>query len=73
VNVHWVIKAFINLMWPFVDPVTKKKVRFCNTGDIVKSGEIAPEVLLKECGGDLDVVNVYFAPTARSGLYLNSR
>lgn len=53
----WVVKAFVNLMWPFVDANTKKKVRFGE--DIVASGEVDPGELLKECGGDLEVSYVY--------------
>lgn len=40
-------------MWPFVDPVTKQKVKFGT--DIVADGDIDKEWLMKECGGDLDV------------------
>lgn len=39
-------------MWPFVDPITKKKVRFGNSG---VNGEVDPDQLLVECGGDLNV------------------
>lgn len=56
-NMPWVVKAFINLMWPFVDPVTKKKVKFANSEDrsLVKEGEVDADQLLVDCGGDLDV------------------
>jgi hypothetical protein len=49
----WIVKAFVNLMWPFVDANTKKKVRFGE--DIVAVGDVHADQLLKECEGDLDV------------------
>ena len=49
----WIVKTFVNIMWPFVDPVTKKKVRFGSLEAV--QGEILPPHLLKECGGDLNV------------------
>ena len=53
----WIVKAFVNLMWPFVDPATKKKVKFGSAegAEIVKDGEVAEDQLLVECGGDLNV------------------
>lgn len=49
----WVVKIFVNLMWPFVDPNTKKKVKF--DVDVVQEGDVEPEMLLKECGGNVNV------------------
>ncbi|ORY32239.1 CRAL-TRIO domain-containing protein [Naematelia encephala] len=53
----WLVRSFINLMWPLVDSATKKKVRFDNNQarDIVVAGELDQALLLKECGGDLDM------------------
>lgn len=58
----WFIKTFINLMWPFVDPLTKKKVKFGT--DIVADGDVASGLLLKECGGELDVSDRVVLDTA---------
>lgn len=49
----WIVKTFVNLMWPFVDANTKRKVKF--EADIIKDGDVAAEDLLKECGGNLEV------------------
>lgn len=54
-NLSWLVRTFVNLMWPFVDPVTKQKVRFCTPEELGSKGDIDRNVLLKECGGDLDV------------------
>jgi hypothetical protein len=49
----WIVKGFMNIMWPFVDANTKKKVRI--EMDIAAAGDIAKDELLRECGGDLEV------------------
>ena len=54
-NLSWLVRTFINIMWPFVDANTKQKVKFCSPEELGKTGDIDREVLLKECGGDLDV------------------
>ncbi|ORX36093.1 CRAL-TRIO domain-containing protein [Kockovaella imperatae] len=41
-DLPWIVKGFINLMWPFVDPNTRKK-------------DVEASQLLKECGGDLNI------------------
>jgi len=53
----WIVKTFVNLMWPFVDPATKKKVRFSSVADktLVGDGTVEGGQLLRECGGELDV------------------
>ena len=47
-------------MWPFVDPATKKKVKFGNAADkgLVSDGTVEETQLLRECGGGLDVSRV---------------
>ncbi|KAK4688327.1 hypothetical protein P7C73_g1781, partial [Tremellales sp. Uapishka_1] len=52
-HVPLIAKIFINLMWPFVDANTKKKVRFGT--DAVKDGDVEYDQLLKESGGGLDL------------------
>lgn len=42
-------------MWPFVDPNTKKKVRFEEDLAANKDGTVGPDALLKEVGGNLEV------------------
>ena len=56
-NLPWIVKAFINVMWPFVDPVTRKKVKFGSSevGELTRDGDVKKDQLLIECGGDLDV------------------
>ena len=56
-QVPWFVKGFINLMWPFVDPATKKKVSFGTVegGELIREDVVEIEVLLEECGGNLKV------------------
>ncbi|WWC58486.1 uncharacterized protein I303_101029 [Kwoniella dejecticola CBS 10117] len=56
-DIPWVFKTLINLVWPFVDPATKKKVKFGSGKgrEIVKEGDVAASQLLQEAGGDLDI------------------
>ena len=42
-------------MWPFVDSVTKSKVKFCTPEELGATGDVHENVLLKECGGKVDV------------------
>jgi hypothetical protein len=49
----WIVKGFMNVMWPFVDANTKKKVRI--EVDIVATGDIHADELLSECGGEVEV------------------
>jgi len=42
-------------MWPFVDSVTKSKVRFSTPEELGATGDVHEDVLLKECGGKVDV------------------
>nr|XP_019049355.1 hypothetical protein I302_03141 [Kwoniella bestiolae CBS 10118]OCF28285.1 hypothetical protein I302_03141 [Kwoniella bestiolae CBS 10118] len=53
----WIFKTLINLVWPFVDPVTKKKVSFGSLegAELVKEGVVDPSQLLKEAGGNVDL------------------
>jgi hypothetical protein len=54
-NLSWLVRTFVNVMWPFVDSVTKSKVKFCTPEELGGMGDVAPHVLLKECGGHVDV------------------
>ncbi|WWC66494.1 uncharacterized protein I206_100396 [Kwoniella pini CBS 10737] len=56
-DIPWVFKTLINLVWPFVDPATKKKVKFGSGKgqEIVKDGDVDASQLLQEAGGDLDI------------------
>ncbi|WVR05984.1 hypothetical protein IAU60_003012 [Kwoniella sp. DSM 27419] len=56
-DMPWIVKGFINLMWPFVDPVTKQKVKFASSSDkeLFKDGLLDPAQLLREAGGELDL------------------
>lgn len=65
-NMPWPVKMFVNLMWPFVDPVTKRKVRFAASVEQFAAEEkelVQRPYLLKEAGGDLDVG--FFSTTRR--------
>ncbi|GFZ43646.1 hypothetical protein JCM24511_01366 [Saitozyma sp. JCM 24511] len=56
-DMPWVVKAFVNLMWPFVDAATKKKVKFASADghEVVQDGNVERGSFLKVCGGDLDL------------------
>lgn len=56
-EVPFVIRTLINIMWPFIDPNTKKKIKiiYGSPRAVVDGGDLMGERLLKECGGDLDV------------------
>ena len=54
-NLSWLVRTFVNVMWPFVDSVTKSKVKFCTPEELGAMGDVAPDILLKECGGNVDV------------------
>jgi hypothetical protein len=54
-NLSWLVRTFVNVMWPFVDANTKQKVRFNTPEELGASGDVEEHVLLKECGGNLDV------------------
>jgi len=51
----WVIRAFVTIMWPFVDPHTKSKIKFYSGEEAVAAGEVQGDSFLKECGGSLAV------------------
>jgi len=53
----WIVRMFIHLCWPFVDQYTKEGVRV-GTGEMaVEAGDLEGRMLIKECGGQLDVSN----------------
>ncbi|CAL1716866.1 unnamed protein product [Somion occarium] len=54
INVPFLINAFFKLITPFVDPVTRVKMRF--NPQVVQEGIFAPNAVWKEFGGDVDFV-----------------
>ncbi|WVQ97364.1 hypothetical protein IAU59_004476 [Kwoniella sp. CBS 9459] len=56
-DMPWIVKGFVNLMWPFVDPVTKGKVKIGSSQgkEVIKDGYADAGQLLKDAGGDLDI------------------
>jgi len=51
VNLPFLLSAFFKMITPFVDPVTRPKMRF--NPDCIREGLFTPEQLLKEWGGEL--------------------
>lgn len=49
----WLVRTATNVVWPFVDHETKERTKFDT--DLVGSGTVEKDVLLKACGGSLDV------------------
>jgi hypothetical protein len=68
-DLAWLVKTFVNLVWPFIDSVTKKKLLFETSGDtcLVKNGFLEEEFLLKRCGGALDVSGDLCGSSSRAG------
>ncbi|OCF31116.1 hypothetical protein I316_07248 [Kwoniella heveanensis BCC8398] len=56
-DMPWIVKGFVNLMWPFVDPVTKQKVKIGSSEgkEVIKDGYADAGQVLREAGGDLDI------------------
>lgn len=54
-DMPWYVRAFVNIVWPFVDPQTKSKVLICPGEEAVKQGAVGGEDLLRECGGEFEV------------------
>ena len=53
-NVPFLINAFFKVITPFVDPVTRPKMRF--NPEIVKEGIFDKDLCWKEFGGDIEFV-----------------
>lgn len=49
----WLVRTATNVVWPFVDHNLRDRVKYDK--DIVGDGDVKKEVLLKQCGGALDV------------------
>ncbi|TFK40424.1 CRAL/TRIO domain-containing protein [Crucibulum laeve] len=49
INVPFLVNAFFKIIMPFVDPVTREKVKF--NPDVVKDGIFAPEMLMSQWWG----------------------
>ena len=49
----WLVRTATNVVWPFVDAATRDRVKYDKV--LVGDGDVAKDVLLKQCGGGLDV------------------
>jgi len=54
INVPWLINAFFNLITPFVDPVTRPKMRF--NPKVVDEGIFTASTVWQEFGGEVELV-----------------
>ncbi|KAI0366133.1 CRAL/TRIO domain-containing protein [Pilatotrama ljubarskyi] len=66
VNVPFLVNAFFKLITPFIDPLTRPKLRF--NPDCLKEGLFAPDQLIAEWGGSAHVEYVherYWDPLVR--------
>ncbi|KAK6351137.1 hypothetical protein TWF718_004308 [Orbilia javanica] len=50
VNIPWWAKAFLNVIWPFIDPITRPKLKFNEDMSL----HVPKSHLLKEFKGDID-------------------
>lgn len=48
INIPFLMNALLKIIWPFVDPVTREKVKF--NPKVVDEGFIAPEMLMNAHG-----------------------
>jgi hypothetical protein len=53
-NVPWALNMFFKLISPLIDPVTRTKMRF--NPQAVKDGLFTPDQLVKNWGGEVEVV-----------------
>lgn len=53
-DMPWYVRAFVTIMWPFVDSHTKAKVLVC-PGDEAVRHAVGADILLTDCGGSLEV------------------
>lgn len=51
----WAMKAFVNMVWPFIGAEQREKTVTKTGEQAVKDGQFAPQSLVKKCGGSLDV------------------
>lgn len=52
INVPWLVHAFLKMVFPFVDPRTRDKIRF--NPDCVKEGLFEPDMLMREWAGAIN-------------------
>jgi phosphatidylinositol/phosphatidylcholine transfer protein len=52
INVPFLVMAFLNLIFPFVDPVTREKVKF--NPKVVEQGIMTPDQVMSEWDGSVD-------------------
>jgi hypothetical protein len=55
----WLVRTATNVVWPFVDIGLRERVKYDK--DLVGDGDVGKEVLLKQCGGGLDVGHLYLS------------
>ncbi|KAF9516938.1 hypothetical protein BS47DRAFT_584425 [Hydnum rufescens UP504] len=54
INIPFIVNAFFNLIMPFVDPVTRVKVRF--NPQVVTEGLFTSDMITKNWGGDVEFI-----------------
>ena len=52
INIPYFVTLFLNLIFPFVDPVTREKVKI--NPKVVEDGIISSDEVMKEWGGSVD-------------------
>lgn len=53
-NVPFLLNAFYKLITPFIDPVTREKMKF--NPSVVKDGLFTADMVTKDWGGDCEIV-----------------
>lgn len=49
----WAMRAFVNVIWPFIDAETKSRTKTVDGKQAIANGEIAGDALVDKVGGDL--------------------
>ncbi|CAK9786200.1 CRAL/TRIO domain-containing protein [Cutaneotrichosporon oleaginosum] len=53
-RMSWAVRGFFGVMWPFIDPIVKAKMRIISGSSRISEKDVQRHALVRECGGDLE-------------------